>query len=114
MSTKAADRLDALKGLLKDPPKKLSLQKERDVPPPLGVIQHSSIRASLHLLSIRRAQEREEGEEGEGEEGEEGEERYGGFQPGPYRNRSLKNSCNIIPIGRPKGASIASHSQPFR
>ena len=85
--------------MLKDPPKKLSLQQECEVPA-LGVIQQSSV-GHTQVLSVGGLLGKEE-EEGEGE-------RCWGYLPGPaFGERSLRHSTTFIP--REKDPP----SKPFR
>lgn len=106
---KAGNRLDSLKGMLKDPPKKLALKNDDKMSfleiSPLSIIQNPSIDPSLNHMTV----------DGEGEEGGVGLHR--GYQPGPHNNRSLRSSCNAIPRTNPKHSrakTLPIHPQPFR
>lgn len=105
MSSKAGSQLDSLKGILKDSPKKLSLKHKSmgynlEVSPP-GT-------DPFNYLPVRGAGERDEI-------------RSRAFKPGPYNDRSLRSSYNIVPRedsrGNPKHSRVKSlpiHTKPFR
>lgn len=99
MSEKAASRLDSLKGILKDSPKKLGLKTKS--------VSYEGAPVSFDYLPVRRSEVLEE--------------RHSrGFQPGPYGERSLRYSCNIVPRENTRNPrhsrtkSFPIHSQPFR
>ena len=106
LSQKAASRLDTLQGLLKDPPKKLSLRKDGfklEEISPLGVIRYPgadpSIDVMVSALDKRKC--------------------CLGYKPGPHDHHSLKIPDNAIPRNRlsaeePVWKSSLVHSQPFR
>ncbi len=111
LGSKAANKLDSIQGILKDPPKKVGLKRrsvdEEDI---YGGGLHGTISGTnavpYNLLTVRAT-------EGGGEGG--GKEHRGAFQPGPYTDRSLRNSVNAIPLKESReSTSPTFHPQPFR
>ena len=113
LHSKAANRLDSIKGMLKDPPKKLGLRKtsagfeDEAYGGGLHGVVSGTNTAPYNLLTVQAA------EGGGGERG--GGEHCRGFLPGPFNDRSLRNSVNIIPLRKSRESTSSTfHTQPFR
>ena len=112
LGSKAANRLDSFQGMLKDPPKKLGLRghdvgMDEEYGGGLHGIISGTNTTPYNLLSVP----------GRGEWGGGGGsgDHCVGFQPGPFTDRSLRNSVNVIPLKESKDSDSTNfHSQPFR